>query len=108
MVLAVISCCVAPVAQLVWGLLPRLGVTQLTNAPEQLVMSPLVDAVCIHYVYHILVASKVCEYHYWLAALSLLRLDPVNNYPVFLVMAMGHHVRFGSPASCKTSTADQQ
>ena len=88
MVLAVISCCVAPVAQLAWGLCPRLGITQLTNAPEQLVMSPLADAVCIHYVYHILVASQVCEYHYWLAALGLLRLDPVNNYPVFLVMAM--------------------
>ena len=61
---AVTSCCVAPVAQLVWGLCSRLGVTQLTNAPEQLVMSPLADAVCIHYLYHILVASKVCEYNY--------------------------------------------
>ena len=88
MVLAVISCCAAPAAQLVRGLCPRLGITQLTNAPEQLVMSPLADAVCVHYVYHILVASRVCEYHYWLAALGLLRLDPVNNYPVFLVMTM--------------------
>lgn len=95
MLLAAIHCCAAP-AQLVWRLCPRLGVEQLINAPEQLVMSSLADVVRIHDVCHVQVASKVGEYVCWLAALGLVRLDSVNNYPVFLVMTMSILSSFSS------------
>lgn len=87
-ILAAICCCAMPVLQLLWRLCPSLSVDQLTSAPEQLVMSPLADAVCINYVYHMLLAPAISKHHFVLAALGINRIDPVGNWSVFLFMAV--------------------
>ena len=77
-----------PVAQLLWRLCPSLGVEQLTSAPDQLVMAPLADAVCINYVYHMLLAPTVYKHHFLLAAVGINRTDPSSNWYVYPFMTV--------------------
>ena len=87
-ILAVIFCCVMPVAQLLWRLCPSLGVDHLTSAPDQLVMAPLADAICINYVYHMLLAPTVHKSHFVLAAVGINRMDPSTNWSVYPFMSV--------------------
>ena len=87
-ILAVICCCAMPVAQLLWRLCPSLSVDQLTSAPEQLVMAPLADAVCINYVYHLLLAPTAYKRHFLLAVVGINRMDPSTNWSVYPFMSV--------------------
>ena len=87
-VLAVVYCCAVPLAQMFWGLCPSLDMTQLSTAPGELVVAPLADAVCIDYVYRLLLVPAVQPYHYLLAVLAINRTDPVSHSSVFLLMAV--------------------
>ena len=87
-ILAVICCCAMPVAHLLWRLCPSLGVNQLTSAPDQLVMAPLADAVCINYVYHMLLAPTVYKCHFLLAVVGINRMDPSTNWSVYPFMSI--------------------
>lgn len=87
-IFAAICCCAMPVAQMLWGLCPSLDVEQLTSAPDQLVMAPLADAVCINYVYHMLLAPTVYKSHFLLAAVGINRMDPSTNWSVYPFMSV--------------------
>ena len=87
-ILVVICCCAMPVAQLLWRLCSSLGMDQLTSAPDQLVMAPLADAMCINYVYHMLLAPTAYKCHFLLAAVGVNRMDPSTNWSVYPSMSI--------------------
>ena len=87
-ILGMICCSAMPLAQLLWRLCPNLGVEQLTSAPDKLVMAPLADAVCINYVYHMLLAPTVYKRHSLLAAVGISRMDPSSNWSVYPFMTV--------------------
>ena len=51
-------------------------------------MAPLADAICINYVYHMLLAPTVHKSHFVLAAVGINRMDPSTNWSVYPFMSV--------------------
>ena len=51
-------------------------------------MAPLADAVCVNYVYHMLLAPTVYKHQFLLAALGISKTDPSSNWSVYPFMTV--------------------